>query len=198
MSSLIKIPINLEDSNPDVNIWEQNPQLKYYSPYGDLYDNDQSDEKLFSSRQMWCIIYFNDPDTERNIFFRNSPKERKMKILERYGKDIDWDNELFQKCLKQYPLDCMTMVQRAYSMESDKLLERAELIRSTALTLDSTDPRTGKVVKGTALQINALQKDASRIYEEYKKVEALFVEERKQMRAYGGGTIPITEKRKIF
>lgn len=198
MSSLIKIPVELKDSDPDKNIWDLNPQLKYYPPYGDLYDNDNSDDKLFSSRQMWCIVFFSDPDQERNIFFRNSPKERKAKIIERYGKDIDWEDPVFQKCLKSYPVDCMTMVQRAYAMEIDKLAERAELIRSTELTLDANDPETGKLIKGTALQINALQKDASRIYEEYKKVETLFVEERKEMRAYGGGTVPVTDRKKIF
>lgn len=195
---LVKIPMSLSDSDPDKSIWEKNPQLKYYSPYGDLYDADTSKDKMFSSRQMWCIVFYNDPDEERNIFFRGSPAERKEKILERYGKDIDWEDYLFQRCLKAYPEDCMTIVERALAMEKDKLMQRAELIRNTDLTLDETDPVTGKVIKGTALQIAALQNSAAKAYESYKNVEDLFREEREAVRAYGGGTIPVADRTKGF
>jgi len=198
MKGLVKIPMNLSETNPDKSIWKANPQLKYFSPYGDLYDADSSKGKMVSSRQMWCIVFFSDPDEERNIFFRNSPGERKKKILERYGKDIDWDDPLFDRCLKAYPEDCMTIVERALAMEKDQLMQRAELIRSTELTLDETDPITGKTIKGTALQIAALQSSAGKAYESYKQVEELFRDEREATRAYGGGTIPVADRTKDF
>lgn len=197
--SLIKIPVNFDGApDPDKNMWEIFPPLKYYPPYGHLYDQDDSSGKEYSSRQMWCIFFYNDPDEDLNPFFRNSPKERKAKILEIYGALINWDDELFQECLKAYPDDCMSLVKKALALEKDKLIERAELIRSTPMTFDKFDEK-GKPIKGTALQINTLQKDSSKAYEAYKKAEDLFKEEREStQRVYGGGAVPITDRTDNF
>lgn len=196
--TFLKITLNLKDFNPDSNIWEASPQLKYYEPYGSLYEADATKDKSFSSRQVWSIIFFCYPDEEDNIFFRHAPSERKEKIMERYGRDIDWDDPLFQKCLDKFPNDCMTVIQREYAMEKDKFLKRANLIRDTELTLDTTDPHTGKLIKGTAMQITALQKAADKVYEEYLRIEELFKEEKAQIRMYGGGSVPVIDRDQKF
>lgn len=198
-SRLVKIPVDFGFGNPDTSIWELSPQLKYYPPYGFLYDADMSENKMFSSRQMWCVVFYNDPDEDINLFFRNSPKERKEKIMAIYGKDIDWDDPLFQNCLSSYPNDCMSLAARALALEGDKLIERAELIRNTRLTFDSTDQLTGKLIKGTALQINTLQKDMNKAYEAFRKSEDLFRDEKSStQRAYGGGSISPADREPDF
>lgn len=198
MSGLVRIPINAGKYNPDKNIWELNPQLKYFQPYADLYDKDTSAKKEVSSRMVWCAIMYHHPDDQENIFFRAPKHERMKKIAEKYGKGLDFKDEVFRRVVKSYAIDSMTTIQRAFAEEKNKLVERADLIRRTPMTFDYTDAESGKTIKGTALQINTLQKDAGKVYEEYKKIELLFEKERQQLRPHGGGIVSAADEQPGF
>lgn len=197
--SFVKIPLDFAEFDPSVNIWKLNPQLKSYKPYSLLYDQDDTEDKSYSSLQMWVVFFMCHPDEHENLFFRMSEKERKKMFLDTFFKGYDWDDPVFQQCLESYPQDCMTAVQRAYAAELDQLRKRAKLIEETNLTLDRTLVEDGKAIniKGTATQINALQKDALKVYENYDKIRQKFIEEKEEMTAHGAKLKQI-EKDKNF
>lgn len=190
------IKINYRILDQATNFWENNPQFKIYSPFSLLYEKDKSKNKEFSSRQMWTIFFMCDPDEDDNIFYRITSNERKVMLSETFVKDLDWDDPTFVKCLESYPIECMTAVQRAYAEEKNQLQKRAKLISDTELTLDSTEFLGDKVivVKGTATQINMLQKDSLSIYQKYQKIEEEFIKEKQSLRAKGGSKLTKSEK----
>jgi hypothetical protein len=190
------IKINYRTLDQAVNFWELNPQFKIYPPFHLLYEKDKSKDKDFSSRQMWTIFFMCDPDENDNIFYRIAYGERKKTLSETFVKDLDWDDANFVKCLEAYPLECMTAVQRAYAEEKNQLQKRAKLISDTELTLDTTTFLEGKVIviKGTATQINMLQKDSLSIYQKYQKIEEEFIKDKQSVRAKGGSKLTKSEK----
>ena len=190
------IKINYRTLDQAVNFWEVNPQFKIYPPFHLLYEKDKSKDKDFSSRQMWTIFFMCDPDENDNIFYRIAYGERKKTLSETFVKDLDWDDVNFVKCLEAYPLECMTAVQRAYAEEKNQLQKRAKLIADTELTLDTTTFHEGKVIviKGTATQINMLQKDSLSIYQKYQKIEEEFIKDKQSARAKGGSKLTKSEK----
>lgn len=190
------IKINYRILDQATNFWEVNPQFKIYYPFHLLYDKDKSKDKDFSSRQMWTVFFMCDPDEHDNIFYRMAFEERKKMLSETFVKDLDWNNPDFVKCLEAYPLECMTAVQRAYAEEKNQLRKRAKLIADTELTLDTTEFLGDKtiVIKGTATQINMLQKDSLSIYQKYQKIEEEFIKDKQSARAKGGSKLTKSEK----
>jgi hypothetical protein len=132
------------------------------------------------------------PDEEVNVFFRISEEERR-KILEENLIKPDYLDTVFEQCYNVFPFECLTAVQRALKEETEVLVKRSRLIRDTELTLDSTD-ENGKPVKGTATQINQLQKDAPKVYEQYEKLKEKFIAEKQSMKGKGGVKLSQTEK----
>ena len=186
--SFVNIPIDFAEFDPTVNIWTLNPQLRFYKPYSTLYDQDDSEGKMYSSMQMWVVFFMCHPNEDENIFFRMSEKEKKKMLSETYFKDGDWSDPVFKNCLESYPQDCMTAIQRAYATEVDQLKKRAKLMEETELTLDHTlfdDAGKAVNIKGTATQINTLQKDALRVYENYDKIKQKYIQEQEEMTAHG-------------
>jgi len=172
--------VNIGNGDPDQDWWELNPWMKYYKPYSEVYEKAKE-----SSKWMWVIFFLCDPDEEQNKYYRMTEKERIEMLSETYLKKHNWNDPLFVKCKLSYPFDCMSAVKRAYKQEKDQLVKRAQLIADTELTLDHTDVVEGKTVtiKGTATQINTLQKDALKVYENYEKIEAKFIAEKETIKA---------------
>lgn len=194
------IKINYKILDQATNFWEVNPQFKIYAPFHLLYDKDKSKTKEYSSRQMWTVFFMCDPDEHDNMFYRMAFNERKKMLSDTFVKDLDWEDTTFIKCMEAYPIECMTAVQRAYAEEKNQLQKRAKLISDTELTLDTTEYLGDKVivVKGTATQINMLQKDSLSIYQKYQKIEDEFIKDKQSVRAKGGSKLTKSEKGELW
>ncbi len=180
------VHINSENVNHLLDFWEVNPLFNLYPPFNKLKDEKDS------SKLMWFIVLMQYPDEEVNIFFRISEEERR-KILEENLIRPDYSDQVFDQCYNAFPFECLTAVQRALKEETEVLVKRSRLIRDTELTLDSTD-ENGKPLKGTATQINTLQKDAPKVYEQYEKLKERFIAEKQSMKAKGGAKLSKTEQ----
>ena len=179
------VQINSENVNHLLDFWEVNPLFNLYPPFNKL-KKDKDGSKL-----MWFIVLMQYPDEEVNIFFRISEEERRKILEENLIKPKE--SELFEECYNAFPFECLTAVQRALKEETEVLVKRSRLIRDTDLTLDSTD-ENGKPVKGTATQINILQKDAPKVYEQYEKLKEKFISEKQSMKGKGGAKLSKTEQ----
>lgn len=188
--------------DPDDNYWELNPQMKYYKPFNGLYERDNSSNKTYSSKEMHVIFFMCDPDEELNIYYRMGDEERRSMLSETYAPDLEWEDELFQECLQAYPFEMMDAVERALKVEKDQLKKRAKLIESTELTLDKTrivmSDRGGEkavTIKGTATQINILQKDFPKIMQQYEEIEQRFLKAKEVARVKGGSKLAKSEEK---
>lgn len=182
------IAINSDKINHLLNFWKLNPQFQIYSPFSKLYKSSKDEEA--TSKLMWFIVFMQHPDEELNIFFRIPTDERQL-MLERELIKPTWD-DIFTECFDAFPFQCLTAVQRALQEEINVLVKRSKLIKETDLTLDSND-ENGKPVKGTATQINTLQKDAPKVYQQYEELYNKFIAEKQMVKAKGGSKITKAE-----
>lgn len=174
----------------DQNFWELNPQLVILPPFNKLYKIKDS------SKIMWCIFFMCDPDEDENKLYRLQEEKRKETIEGNYYK-VNWEDPLIKECLEAYPFECMSSIERALKDEKDSLVRRANLFRTTELTLDKTKIIDGKsvVIKGTAIQLDTMRAKTLKIYEEFEKVEAKFKEQKaEEARVYGGRKETASEK----
>jgi hypothetical protein len=180
------------------DFWDTHPQYQLYDPFSKLFKNVK-DRKL-SSDMMWAIVYMLYPDEDENIFYKTDESTRKTMLQETLLPEEHWDNEFFVECYDMFPYESMTAVERALAEEKKALRKRAHLIKDTELTLDSTQIINNKtiVVKGTASQINTLQKDALKVYENYEKIEIKFNKEKAKTVKKGGGKIFKSQNQRMW
>lgn len=145
---------------------------------------------------MYLIAFMSDPDEEENIYYRIPEPERMEMLKETFASDIDTEDELWQECLIAYGAECLTAVERALKIEKDALTKRAMLIKDTELTLDRTQIVGDKsvIIKGTATQINTLQKDFPKILAQYAQAEQEFIKSKALARVEGGAKLAKSEE----
>ncbi len=191
------VKINFGSLDQAVDFWELNPQMKIYKPFSKLYNGK---DKEFSSRQMWTIFFMCHPDEDDNIFYRMPDDEKRKMLSETFVPDLDWEDTDFVECLRAYPFECMTVVERTLAEEKQNLIKRTKLINDTEWTLDTTEYAGTKMVtvKGTASQLNQLMKDSITIYERYKQIEDMFLAEKQKNRAVGGKHVSKSERGELW
>lgn len=122
----------VEELDVNMNFWEANPQIKYISPFAELYNEDKSKGKNKSSQTMWAIALYSDP--VKSKLYRIPPKERKQEIEKNFIKgEFDWETDL----LKAYEENLMTAAKRNYKRWGDKLTERDAYIAETEYNEDT-------------------------------------------------------------
>lgn len=190
----INKPVNIED-----NFWTKNPWLKIHPPYSTLYK--LKGEEL-SSQIMVAVFLMCDPDEEVNPFYRMDEEYRKKTIAANFI-DVDWEEEIVQKCLESYPFDCMDTIQRSYKEEKEKIRERAKFIKKTQYKLDipeageDVDKELIKIQMDTIKLIEAMQKNSLTIYQQYDKIEQQFIQGKNSAVKQGGGKLTRAEKREV-
>lgn len=205
----MSVLLNLNKSFDPIkdNFWVLNPQIKIMKPFSELYKRDDSENKDVSSREMWCIMFLEEPNKEVNTF-ANTPREEKVKILNETYFPLDLEDDLVDRCVDAYNLHLLTLAAKAFKSEEESLLERGRIINSTPYTFDSIllDAKGNQVIaagrpvlqKGTARDLDTLRKNTLSIFEQYKKVEALFLEELRNVRIHGGRTENMREKGQLI
>lgn len=191
--------------DPDDNWWVLNPQMKYYKPFSKLYERDNSKDKTYSSKEMHVIFFMCDPDEELNLYYRMGDKERLDMLKDTYCPEVDLEDEIWKECLETYPFEMLNAVERALKIEKDQLKKRTKLIKETTLTLDRTeiitDSKGGEktaTIKGTATQINQLQKDFPKIMQQYEEIEQRFIKQKEVVRVEGGSKLNRSEQKNFW
>ena len=190
------------------NFWEDNMQLSIMKPFSNLYDRDNSKDKTTSSREMVVIYFMNEPDPEKNKFYRIPFSERLDMLKETYNADFDDQDELIKECMLKYPFLCLTAIKRALKEEIDTLVERAEVLRNSKYTLDyyMTDDNGNLILnnsglpillKGTASLLDGLRSKTPKLVEDYAKIEEKFIKEKSESRIKGGRRRSKSEKKML-
>lgn len=174
MSTFIHVP---DKFNPKTNFWDHNYQISLIEPFNKLYDEDNSENKEYSSKQMWAIWMLSDPNPKNRIW--NLEKEDKIESILFYFPDLILDD--LTECLSKYSERCMTPAARAYKSEEEKLIERSEYMRNTPIIGDELIgfDKTGRaqIKPGTVKDLEAMHKNSLVIHKNFEIIKRMYEEE---------------------
>lgn len=160
----------LDGFSEGANFWKMNPQLKIL--FEDFYNSDKSKSKDTSSKIMWGIYLAVHPKSE----FYNIPDKYNI-ISKNVIKDSKFSWAKHQRIIDVVIEQTMTQAEKSLINWNDTLKKRDEFIHSQEFTLDSYNPE-GRIVKGTADQLDKMLANTNKLYQEYFKIlKELKVEE---------------------
>lgn len=161
------------------NFWDQNPNIKYLSPFGDLYSEDKSKGKTNSSDFMWALIlYF---DLENSPYKRMENKDKEEEIKKFWFPEIDFDK------IKEFEIafsdSCLSYAQKVLLFWRTTLEERNTYMKSLVWGKDTDEKE--KLLKTT-----------HSLWNEYRKAEEA-VEKENSLRVQNDRTESLSEKGEI-
>ena len=152
--------------NPKVKFWDEHPQFRDVEPFSTIYNKDRSPNKRMSSMKLWALALNYDPESD----FYNLPGKEE-KIIEAMKKNhsltFSWDDV---KGLKD-DFQAMFLDQVELSLLSweRRMKERDEFLDGIKWSLDHYNDE-GKLVKGTADQLDRLHSQTPKHFAEYEKI----------------------------
>lgn len=179
--SLVNDSIRYEDKN----FWEVNPQLVYMPPFSALYTSDKSKNKEKSSKDMWVIFFMNDPDEEKNKFFRIQEEKRLEMLMEVFHPKFNIEDDLIKECSVEYPTLALSSVERALKAEKEALTKRASFLQTADYNYD------------TMKDLDNAYSKTSKIYENFEAIEERFMKQKNTSRVKGGRRETASERGEI-
>lgn len=181
ISGFVNIDKNFSENQ---NFWELNPHMIYVDPFMTLYNKDKSKNKDVSSKHCWCIVWMQDPDEEINKYYR-IPKEERLEVCKNFNKEFDPENKLIKPCLERYEFLCLSADERSYKLQKDQLIEL-----SIFLSQQEIDMTTVK-------DLIDLKAKLPKIYQDFEKIEKLFIRIKSENKVYGGRKQTARERNEI-
>lgn len=165
--------------DPEKNFWEEYPRMLNYKPFKDFYNRDRSISpynKHRSSKEMWGFAYLYDMGSANEL--RNFSEERRKELIARdilNTPNYDWGKE--KEVMELMQNLCQPPPQRALYELINKLDQRSVFISTTDYTLDSFS-ENGKLIKGTADQLDKMMVNTNKIFEQIEFWQKKMREER--------------------
>lgn len=184
------------------NFWHLNPTIPLIKPFNEIYNEDNSKDKVNSSKVMWCIFFNNDPDEELNIYYKIPIEEREEMLKEVFYPEMDF--EKYSKHQEAYRNLCLTSVQKDLLLEKEALHKRAIFLRDTDYTLDTYETMTignrfqRVTLPGTAKQLDSMKKATESIMKNFERIEEKYFESKRgEARIFGGRKESATEQKRL-
>jgi hypothetical protein len=185
MDTLLKI---LDTS---VNFWVAHPNFLSIRLFKEFYDQDTTKKKDYSSNVMWAIALLVDLHPENT--WRNKPETEKKPILAEDvigDKDFKWED--VEDLINEYLDRCTSIPKKELRNFYNKIHDRQKFIDKTPFTLDDYNGE-GKLVKGTAAQLDAMMVNTSKVWAVYDDLIVKFQESEEDGQARGGRTESASE-----
>jgi hypothetical protein len=181
--------------NTDENYWNLHPQNKLIKAFGDLFDSDKSKTKENSSKLMWAIALYMDPH-EDNPYKNLGFDEKQHIIATDYLKDkkFNWEDKAIVNLVETYEESCLTLLEKELYRLEEKVRQRGNFLKTTTYTLDSYG-ETGKLVKGTADQLDKMMLNTSKIYQQVAEIRSRLEEEKSSSKLRGGAAESASESK---
>ena len=182
MNSFINIKKELK---PDENFWELNPHLRFVNPFSKLYSEDESKNKIDSSKTMWCIFYLSEPDEDINLYYRLSEDEI-YEVCKSFHPKFSIEDEVVLECISVYPEICLTVIERLLKTTKDLFKKRNKFLKEADYNFETM----------TAID-NAIAK-TPKMEEDFDKIVQKYTESKKtEIQLYGGRKLTAREKKTI-
>lgn len=150
---------NFKEGN---NFWEYNPQYKII--FRDIYNKDESKNKDKTSKIMWAIFLLIHPKSE----FYNLP-DKDVILARDFIKEKGFQWKDYQHLIDRIEETVLTQAEKSLISWDRTLKNRDEFIHSQDFTLDHYN-NEGKIVKGTADQLDKMLANTYKLYQEYFKI----------------------------
>ena len=172
----------LENYDIDSNFWEQNPQLKYFNVFADLFNNDKSKGKSESSRLMWSIFLYVDPVKSK---FNRLLEEEKLIEIKIYNPDFNPKLKSQVTLIEKYESLILSKAKKLFRDWETKLEEREKFISKTKYTDENWK------------MLDAMMADTPAIWKQYNLVKETMMEEETKTQIKGGRKESKSEKGEI-
>lgn len=151
------------------NFWEYNPQYVYI--FNDFYNSDKSKNKEKSSKIMWAIYFRIHPKSD---FYNLSDKDNIIKTKWLKDPTFNWDT--YNNIIDLFKETSTTQAEKSLIEWDIMLKKRDNFMHGQDFTLDDYND-AGKLVKGTADQLDKMLANTSKLYAEYFKIQKELSEE---------------------
>jgi len=170
--------------DPEINFWEQNPHMIYIPPFNEMYNSDKGG--MTSSKYMWTIGYFSHPDEDENKYFKFGKEGVEKMIIETgFFPELDIENELYNKCGKDFPYIALDSVQRDLYNKKMHLRDRANFLSGTEYTLENSK------------KLDDMHAKTAKIMDEYDQILERYMETKLGATIKGGRQRSKSEKGEI-
>lgn len=175
------------------NVWEENPWLKYIEPFKELYERDDSVNKITSNNEVICLWLYCDPSYQNKI--GKLKEEQKKDAIKAFYQGFDFNDNVIGKCIVAYSELCLSDAARTL-VRALKAIERLQDVIDSQLekgdlTLDETiSLGNNRWIKkeGTMKQLLDLKTKLAKTWKEFLPIQKQFEEEQTaEGKLYGGG-----------
>ena len=149
----------------NINFWEELPQFTLIEPLKTLYKNDKSRSKITTSTIMWAIALIHHPGSD--IYYVSDKVQQISKSL---LDDENFDWKKYSEHISAFIDASMTQAQKSKVEMEKRLKNRDEFLSEQKYSFDYYND-SGRLVKGTADQLDAMEGRTHKLYENYFKIQ---------------------------
>jgi len=181
--------------NTDENYWALHPGNKVVKTFSNLYESDKSKNKENSSKLMWAIALYTDPN-EENIYKNLGFDEKRYIISTDFLKDkkFNWEDKKIVELIETYEELCLTVAEKELFRFEEKLKQRGNFLKTTDYTLDDYNEQ-GKPKKGTADQLDKMMLNTSKLYQQLEEIKSKLEKEKSSSKLRGGAAESASESK---
>lgn len=182
MSTFVNIK---KEFKPDQNFWELNPHLRFVKPFSDLYSEDNSKNKVQSSKDMWCIFFLSEPDEDINIYFRLDNNEI-LDVCKKFNPSFQDTDELIRACIRDYPEVCLTVIERTLKITKELFKRRTTFLKEADYNFD-----TMKLIDSAIAATPKMEEEFDKVVKKYNMSKNV------EIQVHGGRKLTAREKKTI-
>jgi len=174
--------------NPKENYWGLHPMMQNMRPFKAFYLKDKSKSKKESSKIMWAVAMFVDPNKD-NAYKHMDSKTKKELIAEDHlnDKDFSWEHPEIVELCEGYREHCLTILEKEMVDFEEKLTQRGRFLKKVNYTMDTYDDR-GKIEKGTADQLDKMMLNTGKLVAEMENINEKLAKAELDGQLKGGAT----------
>lgn len=164
MTSMVKI------WDPRESYWELHPMLQNMRPFNILFAKDKSKGKKESSKLMWAIAMYVDPN-KNNAYKNMDSKTKRNLIAEDHldDKEFNWEHPEIVDLCEGYSLHCLTILEKEMVDFEEKLTQRGKFLKKVNYTMDEYG-ENGRIEKGTADQLDKMMLNTGKLVAEMENI----------------------------
>jgi hypothetical protein len=182
--------------NKDENFWTMNPQCTAAGVFKQVYEDDKTKGKKFSSTLMWCIaLIFDYKSTFYNL--PETGEDNKIDLIfDDVLGDVEWPTKnraLFEELRDFYRALNETQAQRALRGVEEKLLERDQFLKSVTYTMGMPGERGGWI-GNTADILDKMTANTKKLWDLYEQARKQVLQETEGASKIGGRKESLTDQ----
>lgn len=179
-----------ENFNINNNFWEFHPAFKVVEPFKKVFSSDKSRGKKTSSNIMWSIALCYHPKSE--LFYLNDKEERVFDMV----KDRSFKLEDYYDLIEEFKDATLTQSQKSLVDWDNRMRSRDRFLKDASYSFDTYNDH-GKLVKGTADQLDRMAANTAKLYSEYFKIKKELNEDEQEVKGKGGKNLSLSDSGEI-